>query len=345
MQKDHMLVFDYEGTASSAGSVGCCSNLQQDYDLEFLDNLGPSFKTLAEICGGKIVQTDTTQVDAPLPNPSVNNIQVSVPKLVTRQEMSLPSKVQPDKSTTEQTLISKTSKTTEHAKIRESKAIVREGMTSVQKGKAQNQMLVVNQQQPVYFTTAPMLQPIQYVVQQPLQNAMILAETPGPNIQHMVMVNGTDFGSSQGVIVQGQTIMPSAQPQNLGAVLVDSNGIQGTTGNMVHAENFSGAQNMMVVEGQVPVGTVKVLNGNEASLIQGGTMLNDLSECQTMLNIGESSSIGQQLQDGRGVFQTAEVNGVQKVHDLSAGESSCSKSRTSSKTLSTTRTIHKTVVQ
>uniref|UniRef100_A0AAZ3RK43 Cadherin domain-containing protein n=1 Tax=Oncorhynchus tshawytscha TaxID=74940 RepID=A0AAZ3RK43_ONCTS len=48
--KDSKLVYDYEGQGSPVGSVGCCSLLESDNDLQFLNDLGPKFKTLADIC-------------------------------------------------------------------------------------------------------------------------------------------------------------------------------------------------------------------------------------------------------------------------------------------------------
>ncbi|XP_028818684.1 uncharacterized protein LOC114769657 [Denticeps clupeoides] len=47
---DNLLVYDYEGDSSTTGSVGCCSLLESDSDLHFLDDLGPKFTTLAQIC-------------------------------------------------------------------------------------------------------------------------------------------------------------------------------------------------------------------------------------------------------------------------------------------------------
>ncbi|MEQ2286791.1 hypothetical protein AMECASPLE_006001 [Ameca splendens] len=41
--------YGYEGQGSVAGSVGCCSENGDEGNLEFLDTLGPKFKTLAEI--------------------------------------------------------------------------------------------------------------------------------------------------------------------------------------------------------------------------------------------------------------------------------------------------------
>lgn len=58
-QKDGLLIYDYEGQESLAGSVGCCSLLDNDDDLAFLNDLGPKFKTLAEICQGSSVVTES----------------------------------------------------------------------------------------------------------------------------------------------------------------------------------------------------------------------------------------------------------------------------------------------
>ncbi|XP_072297664.1 desmocollin 2-like protein [Eucyclogobius newberryi] len=41
--------YGFEGVGSVAGSVGCCSDFGEE-SLDFLDRLGPKFKTLAEVC-------------------------------------------------------------------------------------------------------------------------------------------------------------------------------------------------------------------------------------------------------------------------------------------------------
>ncbi|XP_062932871.1 desmocollin-2 isoform X1 [Cynocephalus volans] len=48
--QDYVLTYNYEGKGSVAGSVGCCSERQEDDGLEFLDHLEPKFRTLAEAC-------------------------------------------------------------------------------------------------------------------------------------------------------------------------------------------------------------------------------------------------------------------------------------------------------
>ncbi|XP_062308283.1 desmocollin 2-like protein isoform X2 [Osmerus eperlanus] len=47
---DLLTPYGYEGEGSPAGSVGCCSDLGDQDNLDFLDSLGSKFKTLANIC-------------------------------------------------------------------------------------------------------------------------------------------------------------------------------------------------------------------------------------------------------------------------------------------------------
>ncbi|XP_066575693.1 desmoglein-2.1 [Amia ocellicauda] len=55
---DDFLVYDKESQESPAGSVGCCSFIEEDHDLEFLNDIGTRFKSLAEICISKEVKSD-----------------------------------------------------------------------------------------------------------------------------------------------------------------------------------------------------------------------------------------------------------------------------------------------
>nr|XP_030732322.1 desmocollin-2 isoform X1 [Globicephala melas] len=48
--QDYVRTYNYEGKGSAAGSVGCCSERQEEDGLEFLDHLEPKFRTLAEAC-------------------------------------------------------------------------------------------------------------------------------------------------------------------------------------------------------------------------------------------------------------------------------------------------------
>ncbi|KAK9539279.1 hypothetical protein VZT92_004395 [Zoarces viviparus] len=42
--------YGFEGAGSAAGSVGCCSDFGNDENLDFLNTLGPKFKTLGDVC-------------------------------------------------------------------------------------------------------------------------------------------------------------------------------------------------------------------------------------------------------------------------------------------------------
>ncbi|KAG7316655.1 hypothetical protein KOW79_020196 [Hemibagrus wyckioides] len=47
---DILRPYGFEGVGSPAGSVGCCSILGEEESLDFLNSLGPKFKTLADVC-------------------------------------------------------------------------------------------------------------------------------------------------------------------------------------------------------------------------------------------------------------------------------------------------------
>ncbi|KAG9282786.1 desmoglein-2 isoform X1 [Astyanax mexicanus] len=74
---DSLLVYDHEGQDSPVGSLGCCSLLESSNSLAFLNDLGPKFMALAEICSapepcsplsedkinGNVLDTNITSVD------------------------------------------------------------------------------------------------------------------------------------------------------------------------------------------------------------------------------------------------------------------------------------------
>ncbi|MEE6464138.1 hypothetical protein FKM82_006191 [Ascaphus truei] len=52
--EDYVLPYNYEGKGSLAGSVGCCSEFRgEEEKLDFLNQLEPKFRTLAEVCAKK----------------------------------------------------------------------------------------------------------------------------------------------------------------------------------------------------------------------------------------------------------------------------------------------------
>ncbi|XP_027702730.1 desmoglein-2-like isoform X2 [Vombatus ursinus] len=78
--KDCLLVYSQEETQSLHGSIGCCSFIEADWDDRYLDDLGIKFKTLAEICIGQKIETDSeTGLRHKLTTPaSVNTVSQSV---------------------------------------------------------------------------------------------------------------------------------------------------------------------------------------------------------------------------------------------------------------------------
>ncbi|KAG8442109.1 hypothetical protein GDO86_011053 [Hymenochirus boettgeri] len=51
--EDYVLSYNFEGKGSAAGSIGCCSDFREEDKLDFLNNLEPKFRTLAEVCAKK----------------------------------------------------------------------------------------------------------------------------------------------------------------------------------------------------------------------------------------------------------------------------------------------------
>ncbi|XP_029943539.1 desmoglein-2-like isoform X1 [Salarias fasciatus] len=201
--KDGMLVYDFEGRGSPAGSVSCGSLLESQNDLHFLDDLGPKFKTLAEVCGG---QKTPEEPAVPAPLPRAPPPQPPPQPAISRVERS---------TVRESTELSAVRGSTER-----SESVTRSGGAAVR-----TQSVALPQQQPpIYYTAPPAVQPVHYVVQPQVQSTLLLAQAPPTNL----------------VLVQDAP----ARPPN-------------------------GSQTMMVVEGRVPSGTVKVLKGG---LVQGGAL-------------------------------------------------------------------------
>uniref|UniRef100_A0A667Y0G7 Desmoglein 2 n=1 Tax=Myripristis murdjan TaxID=586833 RepID=A0A667Y0G7_9TELE len=303
--KDSLLVYDYEGQGSCAGSVGCCSLLETDNDLQFLDDLGPKFKTLAEVCSGKEIKIERKkEINLP-PMPTINTV-TSVSSVMSRTVL---------KESSERTHM-----------VRENVATVKEmkeGAIKVREGMTNQGQTVLLQQQPVYYTTTPVLQP----------NTMLLAETPATNLQGMIVVNGAQTAAAPGMVLQGQTVMSGTPVQGQSMVLVERGGavgqgvhVEGLGTNLIHTGNLSGSQAMMVVEGKVPVGSTQVLQGSQARLVQGGTLQRGgLSGSQSVLVVEGPKASGGQLVQGAGLLsEISGLSGSQSVLYTKGGASSSS---------------------
>lgn len=208
--KDAFLEYEFEGQGSSAGSVGCCSLLGSDNDLQFLNDLGSKFKTLAEICSPPIaipkpflthtiasaVKTHTVDIAEPVVR-AVETKHTAMGVLKTEQVMSSTNISKLSDSTVSTARASMThahsnvTNISHSSHINHSATLPRQGQT------------VILQQQPVYYTTAPVLQPMHYVVQPQLQNTVMLADgAHGANFPGLYVVSGPQSPSS-GLVFSG----------------------------------------------------------------------------------------------------------------------------------------------
>lgn len=294
--KDCLLIYDYEGQGSPAGSVAGTSLLDFNNDLQFLDDLGPKFKTLAEVCGAKKIPTD---IEPAVPSVSFNT-HSSVSTAVTSPQLP-PLALQKSGMQTVET------SETSHIQ-RDSRTRLSQEMGSINSGTVnQSQMLLLQHQTPVYMTTTPVVQQMHYVVQPQVQNTMLLAEAPATNLQGMVLVNSAQATPTRSVVLQGQPLLSSGQVQGPGMMLLETSGTKGLNSNLIQAGSISGSQAVMVVEGKVPAGSVKVLKGGQSCLIDSRMLQpGSLPGSQEVVVVGGPVSTGAQLVKGTG-------GGAQKV--------------------------------
>ncbi|XP_071342908.1 uncharacterized protein [Trachinotus anak] len=200
--KDSLLEYDFEGQGSCAGSVGCCSLLESDNDVHFLNDLGPKFKTLAEICSPPIPKQSLTRKVA-------DAVQTTVDVAETDVKPKIEQTVETDHTTVKTERVMKSSVSavgTEHTSMTLSHSRV----TNLSPSSALPHPVqtVVVQQQPVYYTTSPVLQPMHYVVQPQLQGTVILADGARTNLPGLYVVSGLQTPSS-GLTISGPQHSPS----------------------------------------------------------------------------------------------------------------------------------------
>ncbi|XP_059197237.1 desmoglein-2.1-like [Centropristis striata] len=224
---DCLREYDYEGQGSSAGSVGCCSLLESGNDLQFLEDLGPKFKTLAQICSPPRPSTPLTQSILPpevdkgarVAVPPSQNKPLSIHSEIPKQNQN----VVISRSASCVTGFDKTSASSKRVKTSTNSvgfngaaSCSMHGQSSHRAGNtcqsphispvttamlpSPGQMLLL-QQQPVYFTTSPVMQPMHYIIQPQLQSTVLLEDDAFSN-QQGVIVHG---GNTTGTLAFGRT--------------------------------------------------------------------------------------------------------------------------------------------
>ncbi len=243
--KNEPVVYDYEGNGSPVGSVGCCSILEDKNDLEFLNDLGPKFTTLSEICGGKKTEVPAPLLPAPLPpppRPMVNGTEV----VSSSTNIINPGNITTNRATSSNTLnLASNTATTSSTRV---------------------ENIVVTDNQPTMITSvqpAPMFlmqsQPMYYMMDtQP--NTVLVTERPGMG-QDMFMLNNSP--RAEGVVVQGANIAMNTLPRGENMLYVDR--VAPVQAGMLHTGSLSGSQLLLMDRGamssQVLQGTLQRSQG------------------------------------------------------------------------------------
>ncbi|XP_056149200.1 LOW QUALITY PROTEIN: desmoglein-2-like protein [Lampris incognitus] len=203
--KDTLLMYDYEGQESPAGSVGCCSLLDNEDDLEFLNDLGPKFRTLAEICQGSAFETVdvTTSVRPPKP------VLPTRPSTSTHTHTHTHTEAIRDRDHTKVNTLNTSNVASESSTIIKERLVSEraQGIGTTRGAHVQenivipNQTLLIQQQPTVYYASTPM-----YVVE-PQSQMMLVTGGAQQAMSHvgqgLVQVGGL-HGSQGMVLVENQ---------------------------------------------------------------------------------------------------------------------------------------------
>lgn len=213
--EDRLLGYDFEGKGSFAGSVESSSLYEPDNDLDFLTDLGPKFRILADICSPPTLTSKTlvtrkasgsvkttTEIAKPVFQPKFDHeVTTKQVNVETEKVVSSAKVIESSVSTTKES----TSTTLPHSST-----------TNVIQSSAKLSyppQTVVLQQPPVYYTTSPVLQPMHYVVQPNVQNTLVLQDgAHGNTFPGFYVINdpkslpslayGTTQSSLSGLVIQ-----------------------------------------------------------------------------------------------------------------------------------------------
>uniref|UniRef100_A0A3B5M859 Desmoglein 2 n=1 Tax=Xiphophorus couchianus TaxID=32473 RepID=A0A3B5M859_9TELE len=218
LEKDKEVIYQYEDEDSQAASVGCCSLLENDNDLAFLNDLGPKFKTLAEICNGKPLES--TSVDVGFSNLSNQTEFTARPSTSTHTQVHTHRETIMDREPVNVNTLNTFNKASGSSTLIQEERITERSKGSATLPKVKETVVIPNQtlliQQPtMYYAAAPM-----YVVESNPQMVLVSGGTqqvvgqvsqPGLS-QGLIQVGGLQ--SSQGVVlVEGQLGMNGVSGQ------------------------------------------------------------------------------------------------------------------------------------
>ncbi|KAK9539280.1 hypothetical protein VZT92_004396 [Zoarces viviparus] len=292
-QKDSFLVFDYEGRESLAGSVGCCSLLENDNDLAFLNDLGPKFKTLAEICQGSTLVRES--VDARVSFSPPRPVSPVWPSMSSHTHVSTHAETTRDRDHMNINTLNTSNVASGSSTIVQEERITEraQGSVTAPTVHVQDNIVIPSQtllmQQPtMYYAASPM-----YVVESNPQMVLVAGGTQQAVgqvglSQGLMQVGGLQGG--QGLVQVGglqgsQGLMQVGGIQG-GQGLVQVGGLQGGQG-LVQVGGLQGGHGVVLVDRQVGMGGV---TGQVAQGLSQGT----ISRSRQVLLVENGSSGGEQ---------------------------------------------------
>lgn len=292
---DVLLGYSFEGQESPTGSLGSCSILESEDDLQFLNDLGPKFKTLAEACTSPKNPTSSASLqiqvlEMPSPPPALQA--ASMTSKVAAGYTTAADLVKPViKSNTEQSAVTKHTgvnvETVNVSKISVSNVpqpIVfppspitanshSSGIVQAAKLPCPAQTLLM-QQQPVFYTSGAALHPMHYVVQPHIQSTLLLTDGKQPdNIQGLYVVSSSQNPQSSGFVLTAPHGAPSdlvvpSTPISPSGVL--NSATQGTLSGLVVPSNERPSSGVVI---QGTEGTQRSLSPNSPISLVSPTVL------------------------------------------------------------------------
>ncbi|KAG9333824.1 hypothetical protein JZ751_010041, partial [Albula glossodonta] len=248
-QEDQPQIYDYEGDGSAAGSVGCCSDLDVDNDLSFLNDLDIKFKSLAEVCRGSELQYEVSHTMAASFPPQVpvtpltatvnlNETSASSTATFTHTEVVKEAVLRPPSPAPSPRLVTETSHT-----VSTTASLPRVHLTE-NIGVPSPAYLV--QSAPVFLAPTPVIQATHYVV-----------EAPQPQLLRGPTLLVTDSGVNQGLV---RVDSPGPGPHNLLVVerQVTQESLLGAPQVLVQRTGPSASQNLLITNAGVNQGLIRV---------------------------------------------------------------------------------------
>ncbi|KAL2089416.1 hypothetical protein ACEWY4_014104 [Coilia grayii] len=248
IQRDSMLVYEYEGHGSPAGSVGCCSDFGDGDDLQFLNDLGSKFSTLAQICGySKDTHSESGEITPPTAEVEASVVMASSVTQQTRESScssishyeappvrleSSVSFVEVHSPTAPPSRTISTSATLPRMQLHETVGVPTQ--------------TVLLQQQPLF-----------YMVEPQVQSTVLLADRPPVGLgQGVILVNGSQV-PTDGVLMQG------------GGMVQGGRLVQGAQGVMVSQGGRLQGPQGVILQGSVP-GQATLGRGESLVVSQAG---------------------------------------------------------------------------